>query len=61
VWTGRDAYYRRETLRVLRGPDGVATHLDLGSFVFTRQPYDPAGPVPGGVDADGWQALPPSS
>ena len=31
-------------------------HLDLGTFVFTRQPYDPDAPVPGGVDEDGWRA-----
>jgi hypothetical protein len=31
------------------------SHLDLGTFVFTRQPYDPAAPIPGGVDPAGWR------
>ena len=30
-------------------------HLDVGTFVFTRTPYDPEAPVPGGVDARGWR------
>ena len=58
VWTGRDAYYRNETLRVLRDAGGRPTHLDLGSFVFTREPYDPTAPVPGGVDEGGWRREP---
>jgi hypothetical protein len=32
-------------------------HLDLGSFVFTRQPYDERADVPGGVDAEGWRGI----
>lgn len=56
TWTGRDGYYRNETLRVVRDAAGVPTHLDLGSFVFTREPYDPTAPVPGGVDERGWHA-----
>lgn len=56
-WTGLDGYFAGETLRVVR-QDGEVTHLDLGSFVFTRQPYDPAAPVPGGVDEGGWRGLP---
>ena len=61
VWTGRDGYYRGETLRMVRDAAGVPVHFDLGSFVFTREPYDPAAPVPGGgVGDDGWQAVPPT-
>jgi D-alanyl-D-alanine carboxypeptidase len=56
-WTGLDGYYAGEKLRVVRGPDSVVSHLDLGSFVFTRTPYDPAAPVPGGTDPEGWQAF----
>jgi D-alanyl-D-alanine carboxypeptidase len=56
TWTGLDGYYAGETLRVVRGPDGTATHLDIGSFVLTRTPYGPDGDVPGGVDPAGWQA-----
>ncbi|MCM2578524.1 serine hydrolase domain-containing protein [Streptomyces meridianus] len=55
TWTGLDGYYRGEVLRVVRGDDGEVSHLDLGSFVFTRRPYDAAAPVPGGVDPDGWR------
>ncbi|WP_405778895.1 serine hydrolase domain-containing protein [Streptomyces sp. NBC_00859] len=53
-WTGLDGYYAGETLRVVRR-DGEVSHLDLGSFVFTRRPYDPGAAVPGGVDEDGWR------
>ncbi|WP_103886276.1 serine hydrolase domain-containing protein [Actinacidiphila yanglinensis] len=52
TWTGREGYYAGETLRVVRRPDGTLSHLDLGSFVFTRAPYDPNAPVPGGFP--GW-------
>ena len=48
TWVGLDGYHAGETLRI--APD----HLDLGTFVFTREPYDPAAPVPGGVDERGW-------
>lgn len=54
VPTRLDGYHTGEPLRVVRGPGGAPAHLDLGSFVFTRGPYDPAGPVPGGVDPAGW-------
>ncbi|MGW6918962.1 serine hydrolase domain-containing protein [Kitasatospora sp. NPDC054939] len=54
TWTGLDNYHAGETLRVVRTADGGAGHLDLGSFVLTRTPYDPAAPVPGGVDPRGW-------
>ncbi|MDX3236630.1 serine hydrolase [Streptomyces sp. ME03-5709C] len=58
TWTGLDGYYDGETLRAVRTPDGVVSHLDLGSFVLTRAPYDPEAPVPGGVDPAGWTSLP---
>jgi CubicO group peptidase (beta-lactamase class C family) len=58
TWTGLDAYYAGETLRVVRDASGAVTHLDIGTFVLTRGPYDPAGPQPGGVDPDGWRGLP---
>lgn len=56
TWTGLDGYYAGETLRAVRGAAGEVTHLDLGTFVFTRTPYDPDAPVPGGVDPRGWHA-----
>lgn len=55
-YLGRDGYFRGETLRVVRDHDGHVTHLDLASFVLTRAPYEPAGPVPGGADPRGWSA-----
>ncbi|MEO3751738.1 serine hydrolase domain-containing protein [Streptomyces sp. B6B3] len=53
-WLGQSGYYAGETLRAVRGPDGRVSHLDLGTFVFTRRPYDPDAPVPGGADPAGW-------
>ncbi|MFE6737327.1 serine hydrolase [Streptomyces tubercidicus] len=55
TWTGLDGYYAGETLRVRRDGDGAVSHLDLGTFVFTRGPYEPSAPVPGGVDPEGWR------
>ncbi|HEY5837284.1 serine hydrolase domain-containing protein [Streptomyces sp.] len=52
TWTGREGYYAGETLRAVRREDGSVSHVDLGSFVFTREPYDPEAPVPGGFP--GW-------
>ncbi|MCP3818090.1 beta-lactamase family protein [Streptomyces sp. A3M-1-3] len=54
-WTGLDGYYAGETLRAVRGEDGAVSHLDLGSFAFTREPYEKGAPVPGGVDPQGWR------
>jgi CubicO group peptidase (beta-lactamase class C family) len=48
AWLGLDGYYAGEPLRI------AADHLDLGTFIFTRAPYDPEAPVPGGVDDRGW-------
>ncbi|TDD53007.1 class A beta-lactamase-related serine hydrolase [Nonomuraea terrae] len=46
TWLGLDGYYAGETLRV------ASDHLDLNTFIFTREPYDTTAPVPGGVS--GW-------
>lgn len=35
--------------------DGVGAHLDLGTFVFTREPYSPDSPPAGRPHEDGWQ------
>ena len=56
TWTGLDGYFAGETLRPVRGADGAVSHLDIASFVFTRRPYDPAAPIPGGVDPEGWRS-----
>ncbi len=55
TWRGFEGYYDGETLRVVRDDAGEVTHLDLGSFVLTREPYGPAAVVPGGLDAAGWR------
>jgi len=49
TWVGLEGYFAGETLRI------AEDHLDLATFVFTRTPYDPAAPVPGGVDDRGWR------
>jgi CubicO group peptidase (beta-lactamase class C family) len=49
TWRGLDGYFAGETLRI------ADDHLNLGTFVFTRMPYDPEAPVPGGVDERGWR------
>lgn len=54
-WEGLIGYFAGERLRVERDTAGAVSHLDLGTHVFTRQPYDPAAPVPGGVDQVGWR------
>jgi CubicO group peptidase (beta-lactamase class C family) len=56
AWVGLDGYHTGEPLRVIRLSDGSISHLDLGSFVFTRTPYDSRADVPGGVDPGGWRA-----
>ncbi|MCF2537647.1 beta-lactamase family protein [Streptomyces sp. FB2] len=57
TWTGLEGYYAGELLKAVRRPDGTVDHLDLGSFVFTRQPYDEGAAVPGGVDPEGWRGM----
>ncbi|MGW7523516.1 serine hydrolase domain-containing protein [Streptomyces sp. NPDC054783] len=57
TWTGLEGYFAGELLHPVRRTDGSLSHLDLGSFVFTRQPYDPEAPVPGGVDPEGWRGI----
>jgi hypothetical protein len=39
----------------VRDADGEIVALDIASHLFTRSPYDPRAPVPGGVDPQGWQ------
>ncbi len=57
TWTGLSDYYAGETLRVVRKDDGSVDHLDLGSFAFTREPYEAGADVPGGRDPQGWRGL----
>ena len=57
-WVGMDGYQAGEPLVPVIGQDGSVKALDIGSFIYTRTPYDPAAPVAGGVDPDGWHAAP---
>ncbi|MGI9156260.1 MAG: serine hydrolase domain-containing protein [Marmoricola sp.] len=43
-WVGTD----RSLLHVVRRADGSVSHLECETYVFTRTPYDPAAPIPGG-------------
>lgn len=54
TWVGLHHYFRGETLRVVRDAHGAATHLDIGTFVLTRRPYEPGDVIPGGMDEGGW-------
>lgn len=45
---GSDGYHRGETMHVVRRPDGTVAHLECATFVYTRTPYDPEAPIPGG-------------
>jgi CubicO group peptidase (beta-lactamase class C family) len=45
---GRSGYHAGETLHVVRRPDGTVAHLEAATFVYTRTPYDPEAPIPGG-------------
>ena len=53
-WKGVDGYMAGEPLTVVTGPAGEVTALDVGSFIYTRTPYDPGAPVPGGVAPEAW-------
>ncbi|HET8562138.1 MAG TPA: serine hydrolase domain-containing protein [Marmoricola sp.] len=46
---GVSGYHRGETMHVVRRPDGSVSHLECATFVYTRTPYDPSAPIPGGV------------
>ncbi|WP_270887211.1 serine hydrolase domain-containing protein [Pedococcus sp. 5OH_020] len=53
-WVGLDGYHEGEPLVVVRDARGAVSHLDLGSFRFSRLPYDPTADIPGGVHDDRW-------
>jgi CubicO group peptidase (beta-lactamase class C family) len=53
-WVGLDGYHAGEPLVLVRDAADRVTHLDLGSFRFSRTPYDPAADIPGGVHPDRW-------
>ena len=45
---GVSGYLRGETLHVVRRDDGSVGHLECATFIYTRKPYDPEAPIPGG-------------
>ncbi|EON24023.1 MULTISPECIES: serine hydrolase domain-containing protein [Nocardioides] len=45
---GSRGYHAGEELRVVRRSDGVVSHLDVGTFILTREPYEAGAPIPGG-------------
>ncbi len=53
VFVGVRGYLSGETLRVVRNGDGSVNHLGCATFVWTRTPYDPRAPIPGGVTRPG--------
>ena len=48
TFVGTRGYLAGETLQVVRTGDGAVSHLEVATFVYTRTPYDPAAPSPGG-------------
>jgi len=46
---GLVGYHAGETLHVVRREDGSVSHLECATFVYTRAPYDPDAPIPGGI------------
>ncbi|MHB1989006.1 MAG: serine hydrolase domain-containing protein [Acidimicrobiales bacterium] len=61
TFVGLSGYYTGEILSVVRGPDSSLSHLDIGSFVLSRAPYDDSAEIPGGVDPKGWTGSPEAS
>ena len=56
TWIGFTGYYAGETLRLVPAAGPIAEHLDVGTFVFTREPYGPGSPLAARPHEDGWQA-----
>jgi CubicO group peptidase (beta-lactamase class C family) len=48
TFLGTRGYHHGEHLHVVRNDDGTINHLVCETFVYTRTPYDPAAPIPGG-------------
>ena len=45
---GTLGYHRGERLAIVRNEDGMIRNLECATFVYTRRPYDPDVPIPGG-------------
>ncbi len=52
-FVGTAGYHHGETLHVVRDADGGVSHLVCATFVYTRVPYDPNAPIPGGAPEPG--------
>ena len=50
TFVGTSGYQNGETLRVVRRADGSVSHLDIGTFCYTRVAYDPTVDYPGKGD-----------
>ncbi len=48
LYRGQDGYFAGEALHVVRREEGTVSHLEVVTFIFTRVPYDPTAPIPGG-------------
>ncbi len=48
TFLGTSGYHHGERLHVVRNDDSSVNHLVCATFVYTRTPYDPAAPIPGG-------------
>jgi hypothetical protein len=48
---GSRGYHHGERLEAVRDGDGRVRHLVCATFVYTRTPYDPDAPIPGGHPA----------
>ena len=55
TWVGLDGYFAGEVLTVGRDAEGHVSHLDVGSFAFTRSPYGPGSPPAAEGDPEGWR------
>ena len=49
LFVGTTGYLTGETLEAVRHADGSLSHLTCATFVYTRTPYDPRAPIPGGA------------
>ena len=50
TFVGTSGYQNGESLRVVRNVDGSVSHLDIGTFCYTRVAYDPTVDYPGKGD-----------
>jgi CubicO group peptidase (beta-lactamase class C family) len=48
---GSSGYHHGERLEAVRNDDGSVNHLRCATFIYTRTPYDPQAPIPGGPPA----------